>query len=86
MTVALLSFANYGHWIAFGSITKSAAKYYDQTGNRVDLITVISYSMAMPFNIIATYAVEKWGLKFGLKLGGILNGIGKEVQGLIIRS
>ena len=75
-TVILLNITNYGHWIAFASVTKNVSKYYDQAGNRVDLITTVSFAMGIPFCIISTFAIETWGLKFGLKLGGILTGIG----------
>ena len=30
MTVVLLNLANYSHWVAFPSVAKNAAKYYDQ--------------------------------------------------------
>ena len=29
-SVSILQFANYGHWIAFGAVTKTTAVYYDQ--------------------------------------------------------
>ena len=29
-SVSILQFANYGHWIAFGTVTKTSAVYYDQ--------------------------------------------------------
>ena len=30
LTVVLLNLANYSHWVAFPSVAKNAAKYYDQ--------------------------------------------------------
>ena len=79
VTVLLLNFANYSHWVAFASVTKNSAKYYDQTGDRIDLITIVSYALGIPFCIIATYAVETFGLKASLKFGGIMTGIGKTL-------
>ena len=79
VTVLLLNFANYSHWVAFASVTKNSAKYYDQTGDRIDLITIVSYALGIPFCIIATYAVETYGLKASLKFGGIMTGIGKTL-------
>ena len=32
LTVVLLNLANYSHWVAFPSVAKNAAKYYDQVG------------------------------------------------------
>ena len=76
-TVLLLNFANYSHWVAFASVTKNSAKYYDQTGDRIDLITIVSYALGIPCCILSAYAVETWGLKISLKFGGIMTGIGK---------
>ena len=75
-TVLLLNFANYSHWIAFASVTKSSAKYYDQTGNRIDLITIVSCGLGIPCCILSAYAVETWGLKLSIKFGGLMSGIG----------
>ena len=75
-TVLLLNFANLSHWVAFASVTKNAAKYYDQTGDRIDLITIVSYALGIPCCILSAYAVETWGLKLSLKFGGIMTGIG----------
>ena len=77
MTFVLLRFASYGHWIAFSSITKNVSKYYDMPGNKIDLITELSYFIAIPFGIASAYIVETWGLKYDLKIGGILTGVGK---------
>ena len=82
--ITLLHFANYGHWVSFGAITKSAAKYYDKPGNKIDLITVVSFGIGTPCAIIATYTVETLGLKFNLKLAGISTGIGKKISFSII--
>ena len=76
-TVLLLNFANYSHWVAFASVTKNSAKYYDQTGDRIDLITIVSYALGIPCCILSAYAVETWGLKISLKFGGIMTGLGK---------
>ena len=76
-TVLLLNFANYSHWVAFASVTKNSAKYYDQTGDKIDLITIVSYALGIPCCIISAYAVETFGLKSSLKFGGIMTGIGK---------
>lgn len=75
-TVLLLNFANYSHWVAFASVTKNSAKYYDQTGDRIDLITIVSYALGIPCCILSAYAVETWGLKISLKFGGIMTGLG----------
>ena len=53
------------------------AQYYDQPGERMDLIPTVSYGLGIPFCIIATYVVERFGLKVGLHIGGFLTGIGE---------
>lgn len=75
-TVVLLNLANYSHWVAFPSVAKNAAKYYDQTGERMDLIPTVSYGLGIPCCLLATYVVERLGLKTGLHIGGSLTGIG----------
>ena len=44
-TVVILNLANYSHWVAFPSIAKNAAKHYDQSGERMDLIPTVSYGL-----------------------------------------
>jgi hypothetical protein len=46
LTVVLLNLANYSHWVAFASVAKNAAKYYDQVrrnmsnGRKIDQMTI----------------------------------------------
>ena len=37
-TVVLLNLANYSHWVAFPSVAKNAAKYYDQVKHFSNLL------------------------------------------------
>ena len=53
------------------------AQYYNQPGERMDLIPTVSYGLGIPFCVIATYVVERCGLKVGLHIGGFLTGIGE---------
>ena len=76
-SVVLLNLANYSHWVAFPAVAKTAAKHYDQDGETMDMIPTVSYGLGVPCCLIATYVVEKYGLKVGLNVGGILTGIGK---------
>ncbi|XP_040578384.1 solute carrier family 49 member A3 [Lepeophtheirus salmonis] len=75
-SVFLLNIANYSHWVAFPSVSKNAAKYYDQTGDAIDLLSTLSYGSGIPCCIIATYIVESHGLRVGLLFGGVLTGFG----------
>ena len=75
--VILLNLANYSHWVAFPSVAKTAAKHYDQTGERMDLIPTVSYGLGVPCCLLATYVVERFGLRIGLHIGGVFTGIGK---------
>ena len=77
-SVVLLNLANYSHWVSFPSVTKISAQYYDQSGESMDLIPTLSYSLGIPFCMIATFAVEKCGLKWCLRFGGTLTGIGNN--------
>lgn len=80
-TVVMLNLANYSHWVAFPSVAKTAAKHYDQDGETMDLIPTVSYGLGVPCCLLATYVVERWGLRAGLHIGGILTGIGKIFLG-----
>merc|ERR1711971_500877 len=74
--VVLLNLANYSHWVAFPSVAKTAAKHYDQTGEKMDLIPTVSYGLGVPCCFLATYVVERFGLRIGLHIGGVFTGIG----------
>jgi hypothetical protein len=73
----MVDIVNRGHCIAFASVTNKSAKYYDQPGDRIDLIVIVSYAVGVPCFIICAYVVEAWGLKLSLKFGAILTGIGR---------
>ena len=79
-TVVILNLANYSHWVAFPSVAKNAAKHYDQSGDKMDLIPTVSYGLGVPCCLIATYIVERYGLRVGLHIGGVLTGIGKSIR------
>ena len=44
----------------------------------MDLIPTLSYGLGVPCCLLATYVVERHGLKNGLQIGGFLTGIGKN--------
>jgi len=76
ITVVTLNVGINSHWVAFPTVAKIAAKHYDQTGDLMDLIPTVSMAIGVPFTLIATYVVKRFGLKIGLKISGILTGIG----------
>eukprot|EP00090_Calanus_glacialis_P012651 TRINITY_DN21256_c0_g1_i4.p1 TRINITY_DN21256_c0_g1~~TRINITY_DN21256_c0_g1_i4.p1 ORF type:complete len:512 (-),score=133.86 TRINITY_DN21256_c0_g1_i4:86-1621(-) len=76
LAVTLLNLANYSHWVAFASVAKQAAGYYQVSGPEVDLIPMISYGLCIPFCLLAVYVVERKGLRFGLLVGACLTAIG----------
>ena len=77
MSVILLNTANDAHWVAFPSVAKQTAKYYDKTGEVMDYIPTVSFAVGLPAIFIATFVIEKFGLKVCLKTGGILSGFGR---------
>ena len=58
-------------------VLQVAAEYYDQTGDAMDWIPTLSYGLGVPCGILATYVVERYGLKHGIQFGGALTGIGE---------
>ena len=59
---------------------QTASKYYNQSGDKMDLIPTLSYGLGVPCCLLATYVVERHGLKNGLQIGGFLTGIGKKFK------
>lgn len=72
----LLNVFNYAHWVAFPAVNKTAAVYYNQPGNLMDLIPTVSYGLGVPFGLVATFVVERYGLKWGLQIGALLTATG----------
>ena len=58
-------------------VLQVAAEYYDQNGDAMDWIPTLSYGLGVPCGILATYVVERYGLKHGIQFGGALTGIGE---------
>ena len=54
----------------------SVAKYYNQSGDTVDLIPTVSSLLGVPCSILAAYIVCHYGLKNALYFGSALTGIG----------
>ena len=76
VTILIVDIVNRGHCIAFASVTNKSAKYYDQPGDKIDLIVIVSYAVGVPCFIVCAYVVEASGLKLSLRFGSILTGIG----------
>ena len=55
---------------------KSVAKYYQQSGDTVDLIPTISSLLGVPCSLLAAYFICRFGLKHGLYFGSIFTGLG----------
>ena len=64
--------------MAFASVTKHCAKYYDQTGDRIDLLQLVAFIVEGTFWLFNGYAIEAWGLKVNLRAGGIISCLGKN--------
>ena len=67
---------NYCHWIAYPSVGKVAAKYYNQTGEVIDMIPTLSTGTGIPLALIATYLVDSRGIKTGIHTAAVLTAIG----------
>ena len=75
--VVLLKIARSGHTMSYASVTKHSAKYYDQTGDRIDLFITLPFLTRAPFWILNAYAIEAWGMKKNLRAGGLMICLGK---------
>ena len=74
--VTLVYGGNYCHWIAYPSVGKVAAKYYNQTGEVIDMIPTLSTGTGIPLALIATYLVDSRGIKTGIHTAAVLTAIG----------
>ena len=75
-TVTFLNLGSYSHWMAFPSVSKIAAEYYGQSEDKMDLLSIVSAGVGIPCCLLATYVVEKFGLRSTIHIGGVLTGIG----------
>merc|ERR1719295_1954016 len=78
-SVSVLQFANYGHWIAYGTVTKTTAIYYDQPGDKMDLVVLCSYAVSVPMCIVAMIVVRHCGLRNTLNWSGGLTALGSTM-------
>ena len=58
---------------------KVAAKYYNQTGEALDMIPTLSTGTGIPLALIATYMVDSQGIKTGIHIAALLTAIGQSV-------
>ena len=75
-SVSIIQFANFGHWIAFGAVTKVTAVFYDQPGDRIDLIVLCSYAMFMPTLLVSSVMLFGMRLRKTLFLTAFLTSTG----------
>ena len=77
-SLSVFQFASYGHLIAFGTVTKVTAIYYDQPGDKMDLVILGPYVIRFPtlFLLMATF--NRVGLWKTLNLSAFLTAIGDE--------
>jgi len=54
-TVVILNLANYSHWVAFPSVAKNAAKYYDQVKKSLQNIIIKNYAFSC-----SLYVSNQW--------------------------
>ena len=76
-SVSMIQFANFGHWIAFGAVTKVTAVFYDQLGDRIDLIVLCSYAMFMPTLLVSSVMLFGRRLRKTLFLTAFLTSTGQ---------
>ncbi len=72
MFVALMTQVN---WITFAPILSELAVEYDVSEDAILLLTVSYMIVYIPMNFPATWAIDKYGLKWGTGFGVILTGV-----------
>ena len=61
---AIPSFAASALWITYAPIISFVAVYYDKTQDQVNQLSVIGFVIGIPLSLIATWLVEKVGLRY----------------------
>ena len=77
ISLALMNFASRGHVAALASVTNKCAMYYDQTGERIIMMFTISTFITAVSWFICSYAIEAFGLKKSIRVGGLMTLGGK---------
>lgn len=70
------------NWITFAPIMNDVAKHYNVTADLILLLTASYMIFYIPVNFPATWALDKYGLKWGTGIGVILTGVFGLVRGL----
>ena len=77
ISMVLLNFASRSHVIGLASVTNKLAKFYDQTGERINMIFTIATFVTAVCWVIFAYAIEAMGLKKSIRLGGLMIFLGR---------
>ena len=75
-----MDFINRGHFSAFAAVTKKSAEYYDQPGDKIDVIVIVSYAIGFPGALLCACLGESMGVKFCLRFSA-----GLTVLGMVIK-
>ena len=81
MFVALMTQIN---WLSFAPITDEVAAYYNVSSSRVLLLSVVYLVFYILVNFPATWALDKYGLKWGTGIGVILTGIFSLMRAAVV--
>ena len=77
-SLSLIQFASFGHLVAFGTVTKVTAVYYDQPGDKMDLVVLGPYVINFPTLLILMVTFNKIGLRITLILSAFLTALGEK--------
>ena len=77
-SMCVIQFASYGHLIAYGTVTKVTAVYYDQPGDKMDLVVLGPYVINFPTLLILMVTFNKIGLRITLILSAFLTALGEK--------
>ena len=63
MTVLLFNISNNCLWICFGSVSTTAAEFYEVEVNDIDLLASIFLYVGIPMCFALTFIIDKFGLR-----------------------
>ena len=84
-SMCVIQFASYGHLIAYGTVTKVTAVYYDQPGDKMDLVVLGPYVINFPTLLVLMVTFNGMGLRKTLNLSAFLTAVGESPMSQIMQ-
>ncbi|KAF8353949.1 hypothetical protein PRIPAC_95572 [Pristionchus pacificus] len=79
IVVIVINLSNAMTWISFAPISYHTNAYY-QTDLAAVLLNVVFMALSIPVGLVAVWLIDRFGLRGGIYIGGLLNFIGNALR------